>query len=99
MSNRTISSSPAFIGLLHSLHTESNLAVTDLLLLLAGILVHVMEGVLFELLFRGNVWDKCLDENGAAFPMLGGVCGGVGKLKVSENLLERSLGLSRPFAV
>jgi len=94
-----ILSSPAFIGLLHSLHTESNLAVSDLLLLLGGILVHVMEGVLFELLFRGNVWDKCLDENGAAFLMLGGVCEGVEKLKVSENLRECALGLPRPLAV
>ena len=86
VSNWTIKSSPAFIGLLQSLHTESNLAVSNLLLLLAGILVHVI------LLFRGNVWDKCLDENGAAFPMLGGVCGGVGKF------LECALGLSRPLA-
>jgi len=46
------------------------------------------------------VLDKCLDENGVDFLMLGGVCGGVGKLEVSENLLERALPLmSRTLAL
>lgn len=91
LSKWVISSCPGIIGLLHSLHTEENLAVSDLLLILAEAPVYVLEGVLCELLFRGNVLDKCLDENGVAFLMLRGVCGGVEQLDVSENLLDRAL--------
>ena len=93
LSKWVISSCPAIIGPLHSLHTEANLAVSDFLLLLAEVPVYVLEGVLCELLFRGNVLDKCLDENGVALLMLGGVCGGVEQLDVSVNLLNRALGL------
>ena len=100
LSKRVISSIPSIIGLLHSLHTAANLAVivNDLLLLLAEVPVYVLEGVLCELLFRGNVLDKCLGENGVA--LLGGVCGGVKQMDVSENLLGRALGLmSRPVVL
>ena len=98
LSKWVISSIPGIIGLLHSLHTEANLAVNDLLLLLAEVPVYVLEGVLCELLFGGNVLDKCLGENGAA--LLGGVCGGVKQMDFSENLLGRALGLmSRPVVL
>ena len=73
-----ISSTPALIGLLHSLHQVSNLAVNDLLLLLAGVPPDLLQGALCELLFRGKVLDRRLEEHGAAFLMSGGVCASIG---------------------
>lgn len=60
---------------------------------LVGVFVDFLKGVFCELFFRGKVLGGCFDENGAVFLMLGGVCGGVGKLEVLENFLERVLGL------